>query len=341
MRSSTLTRAVAVGLVAGLALTGCSTSKKDDTSSSKVDTGNGKAGNGKKVKIAFSAPAADHGWVKAVTTFAKQQADSYKDVEFIATEGALDAAAQVAQVESLIARKPDVLVILPTDGSALTQVAQQAMAQGIQVVNVDREFTSPSAYRTLIGGDNYGIGQQAGNYIADQLKCAGNVVEIQGLAGISVTTDRSKGFRDAIKHCNGKLKIVASQPGDFRPDTGQAVMSTILQAQKKIDAVYTHDDDMAMGVVAAIKEASREQGLFVTGAGGSKQAFDLIKAGGIYRATFLYNPVMSASAISIARLIGQEAGFSELREPEVPSKIILPATQVTKANVEKVYDLAY
>jgi ribose transport system substrate-binding protein len=341
MRSSTLTRALAVGLVAGLALTGCSTSKKDDTSDTKASTSNGKAGNGKKVKIAFSAPAADHGWMAAITKNAKSQAAAYKDVEFISTEGAADAAAQVAQIESLIARNPDVLVILPHDGAALTQVAQQAMAKGIKVVNVDREFSSQSAFTTLIGGDNYGIGQQAGDYIADQLKCKGNVVEIQGLAGISVTTDRSKGFADAIKRCNGGIKIVAKQPANFDPVKGQDVMADILQAQKDIDAVYTHDDDMAQGVVKAIQEAKREKGLFVTGAGGSKQAMDLIKAGGIYRATYLYNPVMSASAVTLARLIGQEAGFTELREPGVPSKIILAATQVTKENVDDVYDLAY
>jgi ribose transport system substrate-binding protein len=341
MRRSTLSKVAALSAIAALTLSGCATSNDDNDSKSSGTTSNGKAGNGKKVKIAFSAPAADHGWLAALTKFAKSQAKTYKDVEFISTEGAADDAAQVAQVESLIARKPDVLVILPGNGSALTQVALQAMAKGIQVVNVDREFSTPAAYRTLIGGDNYGIGRQAGNYIADQLNCKGNVVEIQGIAGISVTADRTKGFADAIKQCKGNLKIVAQQPADFDPVKGQNVMATILQAQKKIDAVYTHDDDMAQGVVAAIKEAKRESGLFVTGAGGSKQAMDLIKAGGIYRATFLYNPVMSASAVSIARLIGQEAGFSELREPEVPSKIILPATEVTKENVDKVYDLAY
>jgi ribose transport system substrate-binding protein len=341
MRRSTLTKALVATVIATLTVSGCSLGKSSSSSGNTGTTSNGKAGNGKKVKVAFSAPAADHGWLAALTTNAKKQAATYKDVEFIATEGAADAAAQVAQVESLIARKPDVLVILPQDGAALTQVAQQAMDAGIQVVNVDREFSSPSAYRTLIGGDNYGIGQQAGNYFAAQLNCKGNVVEIQGIAGISVTTDRTKGFADAIKKCNGGIKIVAQQPADFAPDKGQAVMSTILQAQKKIDAVYTHDDDMAQGVVAAIKEASRDKEMFLTGAGGSKQAMDAIKAGGIYRATFLYNPIMSASAISIARLIGQEAGFSELREPGVPSKIILPATQVTKDNVDKVYDLGY
>jgi ribose transport system substrate-binding protein len=340
MRSSLLGKALLGTVAASLVLTGCSTSNNNDGSKAGEKT-TGKGGNGKTVTIAFSAPAADHGWLAALTKNAKNQAGTFKDVKFISTEGAADVAAQVAQVESLIARKPDVLVILPQDGAALTQVAQEAMSKGIAVVNVDREFSSPSAYRTLIGGDNYGIGQQAGAYIADQLKCKGNVVEIQGIAGISVTTDRSKGFADAIKKCNGGLKIVAQQPADFDPAKGQNVMASILQAQKSIQAVYTHDDDMAEGVVAAIKEAKRENGLFVTGAGGSKNVMNAIKAGGVFRATFLYNPIMSASAISIARLIGQEAGFTELREPGVPSKIILPATQVTKANVDKVFDLAY
>jgi ribose transport system substrate-binding protein len=341
MRATSFMRGLlAVTLAA--TVTGCSFGGDDDEAAdAQPVAAEGKGGNGKTVKIAFSAPAADHGWMAAVTRFAEQQAESYDDVEFIATEGATDSANQIAQVESLIARDPDVLVILPNEGGALTQVAQQAMEAGIQVVNVDREFTSPSAYRTLIGGDNYGIGFQAGNYIADELKCQGNVVEIQGIAGISVTTDRSKGFKDAITRCDGGLKIVASQPADFVPDKGQAVMQNILQAQKDIDVVYTHDDDMAQGVVAAIKEAGREDEMFVTGAGGSKQVMEQIKAGDVFRATFLYNPVMSASAINLARLIGQEAGLAELREPGVPSKIILPATKVTAENVDDVMDLGF
>ena len=339
MRSKTA-RGALVAALAALTVTGCSFGNSDG-STDNTGAAPGAGGNGKHVKIAFSAPAADHGWLAAITRNAKNESKQYSDITFISTEGAPDAAAQVAQVESLIARNPDVLVILPYDGAALTQVAEQAMAKGIPVVDVDREFSSPLAYRTLIGGDNYGIGQQAGNYIADQLDCKGNVVEIQGIAGISVTNERTKGFADAIKQCHGGIHIVAQQPADFAPDKGQQVMENILQAQKNIDAVYTHDDDMAQGVVAAIKEAGRDKEMFVTGAGGSKQAMDLIKAGGLYRATFLYNPIMSADAVTIARLIGQDAGFSELREPEVPSKIILPATQVTKDNVEDVYDLGY
>jgi ribose transport system substrate-binding protein len=218
----------------------------------------------------------------------------------------------------------------------------KAMEAGIPVVNVDREFAEAGAYRTLITGDNYGIGYTAGNYFADELKCSGNVVEIQGIAGISVTEDRSKGFKDALqRRCKGGIKIVASQPADFLPDKGLSVMENILQAQKDIGGVYTHDDDMAEGVVAAIQNAGREEEMFLTGAGGSKAAMEQIKKGGLYRATFLYNPSMSSSAINLARLIANGAGLSDLAEPEVPSKITVTATTVTKDNVDSVMELGY
>jgi ribose transport system substrate-binding protein len=183
----------------------------------------------------------------------------------------------------------------------------------------------------------------AADYIADQLKCKGNVVEIQGLAGISVTTDRSKGFADELKtKCpNGGINVVARQPGDFNPDTGLKVMENILQAQKKIDAVYTHDDDMAQGVVQAIRNAGREKDMFLTGVGGSSDAMKQIKAGGLYRATFLYNPNMAATAVTMARLIAQGNGFSELVPPEVPRQIVVPAAVVTKDNVAKYEKYAF
>ena len=150
----------------------------------------------------------------------------------------------------------------------------------------------------------------AGHYFAEQLDCEGNVVEIQGIAGISVTEQRSAGFADTIEEqCGDGIEIVAQQPADFLPDVGLEVMETILQQHDDIDAVYTHDDDMAMGVVSAIENAGREDEMFLTGAGGSADAMDLIAEGGLYRATFLYNPSMSASAVRIARLIALGEGF--------------------------------
>ena len=229
------------------------------------------------------------------------------------------------------------LVVLPQDGAALTPVAQKAEKAGIPVVNIDRLFTAPDAATATVLGDNYQIGVLAANYIADELKCKGNVVEIQGLAGISVTTDRTKGFTDTLKKkCpDGGIKIVASQPGDFNPDKGLTVMENILQAQSEIDAVYTHDDDMAQGVVQAIRNAGRDDEMFLTGVGGSEDAMKQIKEGGLYRATFLYNPNMAGTAVNMARLIGLGEGFSELVPPEVPRQVIVPAAVVTKDNVER------
>ena len=301
-----------------------------------AESGGGSNPDGKKVRIIASVPPTDHGWLGAISKNAKSAAESHDDVEFELLEAA-DADSQAQQIEQAISSKPDALVVLPQDGAALTPVAQKAEEAGIKVVNVDRLFTEPDAATATVLGDNYQIGTLAGEYIAEQTKCQGNVVEIQGLAGISVTEDRTKGFEDALKkRCpDGGLKIVASQPGDFNPDTGLKVMENILQSEDKIDAVYTHDDDMAQGVVRAIANADRQDEMFLTGVGGSQDAMKQIKEGGLYRATFLYNPSMAATAVNMARLLALGEGFAELQPPEVPREMVVPAAVVTKENVSE------
>jgi len=341
MRLSLLLSMAAL-LAFGAAACGGGTKTVTETAPASAGNGSPASGAGKEVSIIASVPPTDHGWLGAISKNAKAQAEKYDDVKFELLQAA-DADSQAQQVEQAIAKKPDALVILPQDGAALTPVAQKAERAGIPVVNIDRLFTAPDAATATILGDNYQIGVLAAGYIADQLKCKGNVVEIQGLAGISVTTDRSKGFKDELKkQCpDGGVEIVASQPGDFNPDTGLKVMENILQAEKQIDAVYTHDDDMAQGVVQAIRNAGRDQDMFLTGVGGSQDAMKQIAEGGLYRATFLYNPNMAASAVTMARLIAQGQGFPELVPPEVPRQLIVPAAVVTKENVEKYEQYAF
>jgi ribose transport system substrate-binding protein len=302
----------------------------------------GGGGSGGPVTIVASVPPTDHGWLGAISKNAKAAAEEHGDVEFRLLEAA-DADSQAQQIEQVISDKPDALVVLPQDGEALTPVAQKAENAGIPVVNVDRLFTQPDAATATILGDNYQIGVSAADYISEELNCEGKVVEIQGLAGISVTEERSKGFTDEIKKkCpGGGIDVVASQPGDFNPDTGLKVMENILQAQNEIDAVYTHDDDMAQGVVQAIRNAGREDEMFLTGVGGSEDAMAQIKEGGLYRATFLYNPSMAASAVNMARLIALGEGFEELVPPEVPREVIVPAATVTKENVDDYEEYAF
>ncbi|HWN21511.1 MAG TPA: substrate-binding domain-containing protein [Gaiellaceae bacterium] len=338
---------VAAAMLLVAAATGCSLTD-DETAATTVTvttegTGTGASEpSGDTVTIIASVPPTDHGWLGAISKNAQAAADQHDDVEFTLLEAA-DADSQAQQIEQAISQNPDVLVVLPQDGAALTPVARRAEQAGIPVVNIDRLFTTPDAATATILGDNYQIGVLAAEYIAEELNCEGNVVEIQGLAGISVTTDRTKGFTDTLRtKCpGGGITIVASQPGDFNPDKGLTVMENILQAQQQIDAVYTHDDDMAQGVVQAIRNAGRDDEMFLTGVGGSQAAMAQIKEGGLYRATFLYNPNMAATAVNMARLIALGEGFSELVPPEVPRQLIVPAAVVTQENVEDYEEYAF
>lgn len=299
------------------------------------------SGSGDSVFIVASVPPTDHGWLGQIAAKAEEAAARWDDVEFRLLEAA-DADSQASQIQTVINEEPDALVVLPYDGEQLTPVAEQAMEAGIPVVNVDRLFATPEAARATILGDNYAIGSGAAEFIAGQLDCQGNVVEIQGIAGISVTTDRTQGFADTLEAlCGDGIEIVAQQPADFTPDLGLEVMEAILQANPDIDAVYTHDDDMAEGVVAAIENAGREDEMILTGAGGSCTAFDRIESGGLYAATYLYSPTMAGSAVNMARLIALGEGFTDLVEPEVPSLVVVPPTEVTQDNVNDLRELCF
>ncbi|MGH9191789.1 MAG: substrate-binding domain-containing protein [Acidimicrobiales bacterium] len=333
--------------VAALGLIAAACSDDDDGDSTgagdetEADTGTESSESGETVTIAASVPPTDHGWLGQIAAKAQEAADQWDDVEFRLVEAA-DADSQASQIQTLINEEPDALVVLPYDGEQLTPVAEQAMEAGIPVINVDRLFASPDAARATILGDNYEIGVKAAEFFAEQLDCEGNVVEIQGIAGISVTQDRTQGFADTIEElCGNGINIVAQQPADFLPDLGLEVMEAILQANDDIDAVYTHDDDMAEGIVAAIENAGREDEMILTGAGGSCAAFDRIEAGGLYAATYLYSPTMAGSAVNMARLIAQGRGFADLVEPEVPSQIVVPPTEVSQDTVEDLRDLCF
>ena len=344
LRTGRLLAIVATLVVMTAACTGDDSGEAEATGTTAQDTGAGSetgAGSGETVSIVASVPPTDHGWLGQIAAKAEEAAAQWDDVEFRLLEAA-DADSQASQIQTVINEQPDALVVLPYDGEQLTPVAEQAMEAGIPVVNVDRLFATPEAARATILGDNLAIGSKAAEFIAGQLDCQGNVVEIQGIAGISVTNDRTQGFADTLEAlCGNGIEIVAQQPADFTPDLGLEVMEAILQANPDIDAVYTHDDDMAEGVVAAIENAGREDEMILTGAGGSCAAFDQIESGGLYAATYLYSPTMAGSAVNMARLIALGEGFSDLVEPEVPSLVVVPPTEVTQDNVNDLRELCF
>jgi len=334
-------------LGAGAALAGCTGNTRDDagasTNTAAASTGGGNTTPGKAVTIGFSAPAADHGWIAAITANAKAQAGQFEDVTLEAVEATNDVNQQIASVETLINKKVDALVILPNDGKPLTPIARQAMAAGIHVVNLDRIFADPRAYRTYIGGDNYGMGLAAGRYIGDRLKSEGvtNPVigEIAGIDALPLTQDRSRGFRDALSTYG--FRVGPRQAAQFTVESGQQVTANLLQAAPKLDALWNHDDDQGVGVLAAIQQAGRDEFFMVGGAGSANAMRDIQSDQGVLKATVTYSPSMASSAVSLARLLAQDKGMSDLVEQEVPASITLASATITKDNVERYLPLGF
>lgn len=328
---------------AGVLLAGC-------TSNEPESSGDGGGGNnaasdndesGDTVVIGFSAPAADHGWIAGITEAARAEAENYEDIDLRVAEGTNDVSTQISQVETFINDGVDAIVLLPFDGAALTPVALQAMEAGIPVINVDREFDDPAASRSTILGDNYGMGVSAGTYICEQVGDNPDAVvaEIAGIDSLPLTQDRSQGFADALGECG--LDVDNRVAADFTVEGGEEAAANLLQAAPQIDALWNHDDDQGVGVLAAIEGANRDEFIMVGGAG-SANAMRAIEAGdSVLQATVIYPHTQAADGIKLARLVAQGKNVSDLTSQGVPRRIVLDAPVVTADNVDQFIDNAF
>ncbi|MDT0310059.1 substrate-binding domain-containing protein [Streptomyces sp. DSM 44917] len=344
-RPARRTLAAALAVTAAGVLAACTSNSTDDGSSGEDTRRNAASSNdepGEEVVIGFSGPEADHGWLAAINSFAEETAAEYEDVELRVAEGTNDPSTQISHIETFINDGVDAIVLLPTDGAALTQVATEAMEAGIPVVNVDREFSDEAAARTTILGDNYGMGVAAGEYacgLVQEHGLGGDAViaEIAGLDSLPLTQDRSRGFADALEGCGQDVdnRVAA----EFTVESGEAAASNLLQARDSIDIVWNHDDDQGVGVMAAFENAGRDEFFFIGGAG-SANAMRWIQNGDM-EATVIYPATQAADGIKLARLIAQQRGLSDLVQVEVPRRIVLDAPVVTADNVEEYLPMGF
>jgi ribose transport system substrate-binding protein len=277
----------------------------------------------------------------SITDSTERVAEQYEDVELKLAEGTNDVNAQIAQVETFINDGVDAIVLLPFDGAAMTPIALEAMEAGIPVVNVDREFSDPNAARVTVLGDNYGMGVSAGEYVCEQ--AGGNtdavVAEIQGIASLPLTQDRSQGFADALQECG--LDVDRQVEAQFTVESGTDAAANLLQAESKIDFLWNHDDDQGVGVLAAIEEAGRDEFVMIGGAG-SQQVMEAIKAdNSVLKATVVYPSTQGADGLKLARLLAQDKAVDDLVEVEVPRTVQLFAPVVTSENVDTYLPTAF
>ncbi|KIG10687.1 ABC transporter substrate-binding protein [Caballeronia concitans] len=240
--------------------------------------------NKKPLKVGFAQTESNNPWRLAETK-------SFKDIaakcgwQMVMTDANSSAAKQVSDIQSMIAQRVDLLVFPPREEKPLAPVVMQAKKAGIPVILVDRNIDQSMAkagrdYITFIGSDFIDQGHRAADWLVKATNGKATIIELEGSTGASAANDRKKGFDEVIAK-NPGMKIVASQSGDFARDKGRQVMETLLQAHPDVTAVYAHNDEMALGAIAAIKAAGKQPGkdIQIVTIDGTKGGLEAIKAG--------------------------------------------------------------
>jgi ribose transport system substrate-binding protein len=229
-----------------------------------------------------------------------------------------DPAKELANVEDLLSKKISLLLINPTDSDAVVSAIRAANRAGVPVVTLDRGATGGEVL-SHVASDNAQGGMMAGELIIEILGGSGKVVELQGVAGTSAARDRGEGFNAAIDTANG-IVVVASQVADFDRTKGLNVMENILQAQSDIDAVFAHNDEMALGAIKAIESSNRD--IIVVGFDGTDDAVTAVKEG----------VMLATVAQQAARIgsIGVETADSILKGKSVAKYSPVPLQLITK-----------
>jgi len=216
---------------------------------------------------------------------------------------------QVKALRSFIAQKVDVIAFSPVVESGWDTVLREAKAAKIPVILTDRavKVSDPTLYVSFIGSDFVEEGRKAGRWLLDWAAKnrpgqALHIVELQGTVGSAPAIDRKNGFEEIIK-ANPKLAMGRSQSGDFTRAKGKEVMEAFLKAKdKKIDVLFAHNDDMAIGAIQAIEEAGLKpsKDIIIISIDGVRGAFEAMVAGKL-NVTVECNPQLGPQLMQLAR----------------------------------------
>jgi galactofuranose transport system substrate-binding protein len=249
-----------------------------------------------RIVLGFSQIGAESEWRTANTESIKSAA-TMMNIDLRFADAQQKQENQIKALRSFIAQKVDVIAFSPVVETGWDTVLQEARAAKIPVILTDRSVTAdPSLYAGFIGSDFTEEGRKAGRWVAERFKDGSGevrIVELQGTMGAGPAIDRKKGFEEVIAS-NPRLKIVRSQSADFTRAKGKEVMEAFLKAETgKIDVLYAHNDDMAIGAIQAIEEAGLRPGrdIAIVSIDAVRGAFQAMIAGKL-NATIECNPLL-------------------------------------------------
>lgn len=289
----------------------------------------------KKLKIGISVPAADHGWTAGIGWWAKKAQSLYPDVDFVyATATSPDD--QIGDLDDMMTKGIDGLVILATESAPLTPKAVELHKQGVFIVNVDRGFLEPAA-DIFLEGDNKAFGRKSAQFVAEKMKKEGrkNLVILTGIP-CTVDTDRVNAAKEVFA-AYPDIKILDTQPAMWSREKGLSVMQNMLTKYAKIDAVWAQDDDIMMGAIQAIKEAGRDKDLFIVGGAGMKEAVKMVMdKDPLVPANITYPPSMIAAGIHTAVSVMRDGKQKDIMK-FMPRHLMMDVELVTPDNAKDFY----
>jgi galactofuranose transport system substrate-binding protein len=282
----------------------------------------------------FAQTENNNPWRIAQTESMRNAAEE-NGVEIVITDAQSNTPKQVSDIQDMIAQGVDVLFIPPREEQGLEPALQSAHEAGVPVFLVDREANAEICedYISFMGSNFVEQGERAAEWLVEATNGKAKVAELQGTVGASVTADRGEGFKSVIDENSG-MEIVASQSGNFNRAEGQNVMEQILGGNPDLDAVYAHNDEMAIGAIQALKDAGRKPGEDVTvvSVDGTRDALQAIIDGDL-GATVETNPRFGPLAFDTAERF--------LSGEQIPTKITVQDRLFDKSNAAQFIDSAY
>ena len=278
--------------------------------------------------IGFSQDSMDHPWRAYMVTSAETQSKKYPDLikEFIFTDAGGSNEKQIADVEDLIARGVDLIMMSPREAQALVPAVEAIKKAGIPLVVLDREVVGED-YKVFIGGNNLQIGEELGKFTKSQVGDSFSYLELEGIPGATPTIQRHEGFTAQIE---GKATRLDAQPANY--DLAPAipiVEDWLTRYRGKFQVIYAHNDPMILGAINVLKEAGYQPGdVFLVGVDGQREAFEAIKDGWL-QATAIY---------ATGGALGLDMAVRVLKGQKVPKRIITETPVITKDNVADFYD---
>ncbi len=259
----------------------------------------------KKITLGFAQVGAESEWRTANTVSIKEAAKE-AGIELKFSDAQQKQENQIKAIRSYIAQKVDVIAFAPVVTTGWDTVLKEAKAAKIPVILTDRNIDTkdPSLYVTMIGSDFTEEGQKAAQWLIDNYKKPGdvvNIVELQGTVGSAPAIDRKKGFEEVIKN-DPRFKITRSQTGDFTRAKGKEVMEAFLKTDKNIQVLFAHNDDMAIGAIQAIEAAGMKPGedIIIVSIDAVKGAFEAMMAGKL-NVTVECNPQLGPQLMTVVK----------------------------------------